>query len=117
MVRNKEALLQSLNRPRSSARVTESLAQTDVSFCQSKVLYILDNVNFCVSMMCISIVVHQFNRMHPWSTWEGMLPGGCSPGKRCHTFLDVNILLLPIVLGKVSCVPANALCELYGVKF
>ena len=35
-----------LNRPRCSARVTESLAQTDVSFCQSKMLYILDHVNF-----------------------------------------------------------------------
>ena len=48
-------------------------------------------------MMCISIVVHQFNRMHPWSTWEGMLPGRCSPGKRCHTFWDVNIVLLRVV--------------------
>ena len=28
------------------ARVTESLAQPDVSFCRSKVLYILDYVNF-----------------------------------------------------------------------
>ena len=117
MVRNKDALLQSLNRPRCSARVTESLAQTDVSFCQSKMLYILDNVKFCVSMMCISIVVHQFNRMHPWSTWEGMLPGGCSPGKRCHTFWDVNIVLLRVVSGKVHCVPENTLCELYGMKF
>ena len=26
-------------------------------------------------------------------------------------------MLLPIVLGKVSCVPENKLCELYGVKF
>ena len=77
-------------------------------------------------MMCISIVVHQFNRMHPWSTWnrmhpwstwEGMLPGGCSPGKRCHTFWDVNIMLLRVVSGKVHCVPENTLCELYGVKF
>ena len=69
-------------------------------------------------MMCISIVVHQFNRMHPWSTWEGMLPGRCSPGKRCHTFWDVNIVLLRIVSGKVHhCGPENTLCELYGVKF
>ena len=60
-------------------------------------------------MMCISIVVHQFNRMHPWSTWEGMLPGGCSPGKRCHTFWDVNIVLLRVVSGKVHCVPENTL--------
>ena len=67
-------------------------------------------------MMCISIVVPQFNRMHPWSTWEGMLPGGCSPGKRCHTFWDVNIVLLRVVSGKVHCVPETKLCELYGVK-
>ena len=26
-------------------------------------------------------------------------------------------MLLPIVLGKVSCVPKNTLCELYGMKF
>ena len=25
-------------------------------------------------------------------------------------------MLLPRVLGKVSCVPDNTLCELYGVK-
>ena len=25
-------------------------------------------------------------------------------------------MLLPILLGKVSCVPKNTLCELYGVK-
>ena len=68
-------------------------------------------------MMCISIVVHQFNHMHPWSTWEGMLPGRCSPGKRCHTFWDMNIVLLRVVSGKVHCVPENTLCELYGVKF
>ena len=59
-------------------------------------------------MMCISIVVHQFNRMHPWSTWEGMLPGRCSPGKRCHTFWDVNIVLLRVVSGKVHCAPENS---------
>ena len=68
-------------------------------------------------MMCILIVNHQLNRMHPWCSWEGTLPGRCSPGKRCHTFWNGNIVLLPIVLGKVSCVPTNTLCELYGVKF
>ena len=26
-------------------------------------------------------------------------------------------MLLPIVMGKVSCVPENTLGELYGVKF
>ena len=67
--------------------------------------------------MCISIVVHQFNRMHPWCSWEGMLPGGCSPGKRCHIFWNKNIVLLRVVLGKVHFVPANTLCELLGVKF
>ena len=35
-----------LNGPRCSARVTESLALTDGSFCQSKMLYILDYVKF-----------------------------------------------------------------------
>ena len=35
-----------LNWPRCSTRVTESLALTDGGFCQSKTLYILDNVNF-----------------------------------------------------------------------
>ena len=68
-------------------------------------------------MMCISIVVPQFNRMHPWSTWEGMHPGGCSPGKRCHTFWDMNMVLLRIISGKVHCVPETPLWELYGVKF
>ena len=72
---------------------------------------------FCASMMCILIVNPQFIRMHPWCSWEGTLPGRCSPGKRCHTFWNRNIVLLPIVLGKVSCVPENTLCELYGVKF
>ena len=67
-------------------------------------------------MMCILIVEHQFNHMHPWYSWQCMLPGRCSPGKRCHTFWNRNIVLLPIHLGKVSCVPNNTLCELYGVK-
>ena len=104
-----------LNQPRCSAQVTESLALTDGSFCQSKTLYILDYVKFCASMMCILIVNPQFNCMHPWCSWECMLPGRCSPGKRCHTFWNRNIVLLPIVLGKVSCVPENTLCELYEV--
>ena len=67
--------------------------------------------------MCILIVSHQLNRMHPWCSWECMLPGRCSPGKRCHTFWNRNIVLLPIHLGKVSCVPKATLYELYGVKF
>ena len=58
----------------------------------------------CEFMMCILIVNHQLNRMHPWCSWECMLPGRCSPGKRCHTFWNRNIVLLPILLGKVSCV-------------
>ena len=66
--------------------------------------------------MCILIVEHQLNHMHPWCSWECMLPGRCSPGKRCHTFWNRNIVLLPIGLGKVSCVPNFTLCELYGVK-
>ena len=71
----------------------------------------------CEFMMCILIVNHEFNRMHPWCSWECMLPGRCSPGKRCHTFWNRNIVLLPILLGKVSCVPKTTLCELYVVKF
>ena len=67
--------------------------------------------------MCSLIVDHQFNRMHPWCSWEGMLPGGCSPGKRCQTFWNRNIVLLPIVLGKVNCVPNAKRFELYGVEF
>ena len=67
-------------------------------------------------MMCILIVDHQFNRMHPWCSWEGTLPGRCSPGKRCHTFRNQNIMLLPILLGKVNCVPKHKGWELYGVK-
>ena len=106
-----------LNWPRCSARVAESLALTDGSFCQSKTLYILDYVNFCEFIMCILIVNHQFNRIHPWCSWEGMLPGRCSPGKRCHTFWNRNIVLLPVVLGKLNCVPTNTRHELYGVKF
>ena len=67
----------------------------------------------CEFMMCILIVDHQFNRMHPWVSWECMLPGRCSPGKRCHTFWNRNIVLLPILLGKVSCVPNQTLCEFF----
>ena len=71
----------------------------------------------CEFMKCSLIVNHQLNRMHPWCSWECMLPGMCSPGKRCHTFWNRDIVLLPIVLGKVSCVPNTTLCELYGVQF
>ena len=108
---------ENLNWPRCSAWVTESLALTDGGFCQKQTLYILDYVKHCEFMMCILIVNHQFNRMNPWCSWECMLPGRCSPGKRCHTFWNWNIVLLPILLGKVSCVPTHTLCELYGVKF
>ena len=66
--------------------------------------------------MCILIVDHQFNRMHPWCSWECMLPGRISPGKRYHTFWNRNIVLLPILLGEVSHAPNLTLCELYGVK-
>ena len=105
-----------LNWPRCSAWVTESLALTDGGFCRKQTLYISDYVKTCEFMMCTLIVNHQFNRMHPWCSWECMFPGRCSPGKRCHTFWNRNIVLIPILLGKVSCVPNNKLCELYGVK-
>ena len=71
----------------------------------------------CEFMMCSLIVNHQFTCMHPWCSWEGMLPGRCSPGKRYHTHLNRNIVLLLIVLGEVNCVPTPTLYELYGVRF
>ena len=67
-------------------------------------------------MMCTLIVANQLNHMHPWSTWECTLPGRCSPGKRCHTFWNRNVVLLPEVMEKMSCVPDHTLRELYGVK-
>ena len=116
---NKEAGYGNLNWPRCSARVTESLALTDGGFCQKQNTLYFRLCKTCEFMMCILIVDHQFNRMHPWCSWECMLPGRCSPGKRCHTFWNRNIVLLPILLGKVNCVPKTTLtlCELYGVKF
>ena len=39
-------------------------------------------------MVCILIVDHQFNRMHPWCSWEGMLPGRCSPDKKLSHLLE-----------------------------
>ena len=106
-----------LNWPRCSARVTESLVLTDGSFCQKQNTLYFRLCKSCEFMMCILIVDHQFNCMHPWCSWECMLPGRCSPGKRCHTFWNRYIVLLPILLGKVSCVPKPTLCELYVVKF
>ena len=99
-----------LNWPRCSARVTESLALTDGSFCRKQNTLYFRLCKTCEFMMCILIVDHQFNRINPWCSWECMLPGRCSPGKRCHTFWNKNIVLLPIRLGKVSCVPKNTLC-------
>ena len=34
----------------------------------------------------LMIVNHQFNHMHPWCSWECMLPGRCSPGKGVTPF-------------------------------
>ena len=67
--------------------------------------------NICKFMMCIWIVNHQLNHMHPWCSWEGMLPGRYSPGKRCHTFWNRNIVLLPIVLGKIYMGRVHALIK------
>ena len=116
MLQNKEAWLQESKLAKMLCMVTESLALTDGGFCPKQTLYILDYVNIEV-MMYILIVNHQFNCMHPWCSWECMLPGRCSPGKRCHTFWNRNIVLLPIRLGKVICVPKQTFCELYVVKF
>ena len=106
-----------LNWPRCSVRVTESLALTRWRFLSKANTLYFRLCKTCEFMMCILIVNHQLNRMHPWCSWECTLPGRCSPGKRCHTFWNRNIVLLPILLGKVSCVPTYTLGELYGVKF
>ena len=98
-----------LNWPRCSAWVTESLALTDGSFCRKQNTLYFRLCKACEFMMCILIVNHQFNHMHPWCSWKCMLPGRCSPGKRCHTFWNRNIVLLAILLGKVSCGPNNTL--------
>ena len=90
---------------------------TDGSFCRKQNTLYFRLCKTCEFMMCILIVDHQFNHMHPWCSWECMLPGRCSPGKRCHTFWNRNIMLLPILLGKVTCVPNITLCDLYVVKF
>ena len=55
-----------LNWPRCSARVTESLALTDGSFCQKQNTLYFRLCKNCEFMMCTLIVDHQFNRMHPW---------------------------------------------------
>ena len=105
-----------LNWPRCSARVREFGANRWRFLSKANTLYF----RLCRTrefMMCILIVNHQLNCMHPWCSWDCTLPGRCSPGKRCHTFWNRNIVLLPIVLGKVSCVPNHTLCELYGVAF
>ena len=69
-----------LNWPRCSPWVTESLALTDGSFCRKQNTLYFRLCKNCEFMMCILIVDHQFNRMHPWCSWECMLPGRCSPG-------------------------------------
>ena len=104
-----------LNWPRCSAQVTEFGANRWSFLSKANTLY-FRLCKICEFMICILIVDHQLNRMHPWSNWECTLPGKCSPGKRCHTFWNRNIVLLPIIMGKVSCVPDTTLCELYGVK-
>ena len=104
-----------LSWPRCSAWVTEFGTNRWRFLSKANTLY-FRLCKICEFMKCIWIVNHQLNRMHPWCSWECMLPGRCSPGKRCHTFWNRNIVLLPILLGKVSCVPEHTLCELYGVK-
>ena len=84
---------------------TYRFIQTDGSFCRKQNTLYVRLCKTCEFMMCILIVDHQFNHMHPWCSWECMRPGRCSPGKRCHTFWNRIIVLLPIHLCKVSCIP------------
>ena len=112
-----------LNWPRCSARVTESLALTDGSFCQKQNTLCFRLCNNCEFMMCILIVDHQFNCMHPWCSWECMLPGRCSPGKRCHTFWNTDTIfsdtraindgstMAQFFVGRDTLV-----CDAYGIK-
>ena len=55
-----------LSWPRCSAWVTESLALTDGSFCRKQNTLYFKLCKNCEFMMCLLIVDHQFNRMHPW---------------------------------------------------
>ena len=35
----------------------------------------------------------------------------------CHTFWKMNIVLLPIVLEELRCIPETIFCDLYVVEF
>ena len=104
MVRNKEALLQSLNRPRCSARVTESLAQTDVSFCQSKMLYILDNVILCV------YDVH-FDCGAPIQSYASLVYLGRHASRRMQSWQKVSHLLGHVYRVVTRSFGQSALCS------
>ena len=70
----------------------------------------------CEFMMCCLIVNHQFYRMHPWCSWECMLPGGSVLAKGVTPFGIGISCCYPYFWGKVRCVSEPTLCELYGVK-
>ena len=53
---------------------------------ESKTLYIFDYVKNCEFMMCILIVDHQFNHMHPWCSWECTLQEGAVMAKGVTPF-------------------------------
>ena len=111
MVQNKEALLQGSKPAKMLCTGHREFGTNRCEFLSKQSALYFRLCKFCASMMCILIVNPQFNRMHPWCSWEGTLPGRCSPGKRCHTFWNRNIMLLPVVLGKLNCVPKNTLHE------
>ena len=75
-----------LNWPRCSARVTESLALTDGSFCQKQNTLYFRLCKNCEFMMCSLIVDHQFNRMHPWCSWECIFQEGAVLAKSVTPF-------------------------------
>ena len=110
MLQNKEAWLQQSRLAKMLCTAHREFGTNRWRFLSKANTLYFRLCKICEFMKCILTVDHQLNRMHPWCSWECMLPGRCSPGKRCHTFWNRNIMLLPIVLGKVSCVPKNTPC-------
>ena len=66
--------------------------------------------------MCILIVDHQFNCMHPGVPGNACFQEGAVLAKHVTPFGIGVSCCYPIFWVKVNCVPKTTLCELYGVK-
>ena len=53
-------------------------------------------------MMCILIVNPQFNRMHPWCSWEGTLPGKVQSWQKVSHLLDQEYRVVARGFGKIE---------------